>query len=232
MHFHLPKPLHGWREFVGEVGIIVLGVLIALAAEQAIETMRWHQKVHRTKDLLDLELHDDALNAYGWLTTHRCLDRELDAAESAVGASRVSGTIAATPPYTPELDLFTSDAWINTRSLEVTDHMSPDMMRTYSRLFFFPTELQGNIVQLHQIAAELRPLSGRLRNVSPDEAGDYQRLIGKARELQDRTELAQKILITRASGAEIRLSPKEMNDEVMSRRATYGACVGRPDLTL
>ena len=30
MHFHFPKPLHGWREFVGEVGIIVIGVLIAL----------------------------------------------------------------------------------------------------------------------------------------------------------------------------------------------------------
>jgi hypothetical protein len=25
MHFHLRKPLHGWREFAGEVGIIVLG---------------------------------------------------------------------------------------------------------------------------------------------------------------------------------------------------------------
>lgn len=25
MHFHLPKPLHGWREFAGEVGIIVVG---------------------------------------------------------------------------------------------------------------------------------------------------------------------------------------------------------------
>ena len=37
MHFHLPKPLHGWREFAGEVGIIVLGVLIALGAEQALE---------------------------------------------------------------------------------------------------------------------------------------------------------------------------------------------------
>jgi hypothetical protein len=31
MHFHLPKPLHGWREFAGEVGIIVIGVLIALS---------------------------------------------------------------------------------------------------------------------------------------------------------------------------------------------------------
>lgn len=34
MHFHMPKPMHGWREFLGEVGIIVFGVLIALSAEQ------------------------------------------------------------------------------------------------------------------------------------------------------------------------------------------------------
>jgi hypothetical protein len=27
VHFHLPKPLHDWREFAGEVGIIVIGVL-------------------------------------------------------------------------------------------------------------------------------------------------------------------------------------------------------------
>ena len=37
MHVHLPKPMHGWRQFVGEVGIIVLGVLIALSAEQIVE---------------------------------------------------------------------------------------------------------------------------------------------------------------------------------------------------
>lgn len=36
MHFHLPKPLHGLHEFIGEVRIIVLRVLIALGAEQTI----------------------------------------------------------------------------------------------------------------------------------------------------------------------------------------------------
>ena len=30
MHVHLPKPIRGWRAFVGEVGIIAHGVLIAL----------------------------------------------------------------------------------------------------------------------------------------------------------------------------------------------------------
>ena len=44
MHFHLPKPLHGWREFAGEVGIIVLGVLIALGAEQLIQTFTRNER--------------------------------------------------------------------------------------------------------------------------------------------------------------------------------------------
>ena len=232
MHFHLPKPLHGWREFAGEVGIIVLGVLIALAAEQAIETLRWHEKVERTKDLLDSELHDDALSAYGWLATGPCLDQQLNAAELAVGAGRSSGAIAATAPYSPELDVFTSDSWLNARSLEVTDHMSPEAIRTYSRLFFFPTELQNDIVELHQLAAELRPLAAGVRNVSSQEAGEYQRLIAKTRELQDRTELAQKILIILAARAQVRLSGKEMKEAVAERKALHDTCTGPPDLTL
>jgi hypothetical protein len=39
MHVHLPKPMHGWRQFAGEVGIIVLGVLIALGFEQVVQSI-------------------------------------------------------------------------------------------------------------------------------------------------------------------------------------------------
>ena len=59
MHFHLPKPLHGWREFTGEVGIIVLGVLIALGAEQVVETIHTHQRIRETRAALDAELSRD-----------------------------------------------------------------------------------------------------------------------------------------------------------------------------
>jgi hypothetical protein len=51
MRFRLPKPLHGWRAFVGEVGIIVVGVLIALGAEQAVESARCAVKARMAKDL-------------------------------------------------------------------------------------------------------------------------------------------------------------------------------------
>jgi hypothetical protein len=29
-HFHLPKPLHGWSEILGEIDIIALGVMMAV----------------------------------------------------------------------------------------------------------------------------------------------------------------------------------------------------------
>ena len=58
MHFHLPKPLHGWREFVGEVGIIVVGVLIALGAEQVVETVHMHRQAADANRRIRAEIGD------------------------------------------------------------------------------------------------------------------------------------------------------------------------------
>jgi len=41
MHIHLPKPLHGWKEFTNEIFVIVVGVLIALGFEQVVEELHW-----------------------------------------------------------------------------------------------------------------------------------------------------------------------------------------------
>ena len=78
MHVHLPKPLHGWREFAGEVGIIVLGVLIALGAEQLVEAVHWHNQVHETRDAIDAELSHDLAVLHYRLDARDCVGRRLD----------------------------------------------------------------------------------------------------------------------------------------------------------
>jgi hypothetical protein len=45
VHIHLPKPLHGWRELIGEVAVIVIGILIALGGEQAVEALHHRAEV-------------------------------------------------------------------------------------------------------------------------------------------------------------------------------------------
>lgn len=77
MHFHLPKPLHGWREFVGEVGIIVLGVLIALGAEQVVEAVHWRHTIDAERQALDADVRDmwNAMSAR--IVIEKCVDNRL-----------------------------------------------------------------------------------------------------------------------------------------------------------
>jgi hypothetical protein len=78
MRFAVPKPLHGWREFVGEVGIIVLGVLIALGAQQLVEDWQWNKEVRAER----ASLMQEASDVLGTIAARNaqvpCVDRRLD----------------------------------------------------------------------------------------------------------------------------------------------------------
>jgi hypothetical protein len=78
MHFHLPKPLHGWREFAGEVGIIVIGVGIALAAEQALEANHWRHVVHAEGEAVEQEVSDNEGAMMVRVLMQPCVDRRLN----------------------------------------------------------------------------------------------------------------------------------------------------------
>ena len=52
MEFHKPKPIRNWREFLKEFGTIVLGVSVALAAEQAVEWWHWRGQVAETRTMI------------------------------------------------------------------------------------------------------------------------------------------------------------------------------------
>src|SRR5947209_17021640 len=77
MHFHLPKPLHGWREFAGEVGIIVIGVLIALGAEQVVEAFAWREKVAIVRQSLMGELSNDRARWEHDVAAAKCISDEV-----------------------------------------------------------------------------------------------------------------------------------------------------------
>src|SRR5947209_2838278 len=100
MHFHLPKPLHGWRAFVGEVGIIVIGVLIALGAEQIAEAWQWHEKVAVVRKSLMGELGNDRARWELDVAWTRCASRQLDR----VDRWAAQGAPPAATPLVPAYD--------------------------------------------------------------------------------------------------------------------------------
>lgn len=77
MPIKLPAPLKGWRVFAGEVGVIVLGVVIALGAQQFVETLQWREEVRRTEDALTIEIAESVLHASERQMVNRCLHDRL-----------------------------------------------------------------------------------------------------------------------------------------------------------
>ena len=61
LDIHKPKPWRGLPEFVKEIGTIVIGVLIALGAEQGVEWLHWRHEVEAERRSLLAEAQD-ALN--------------------------------------------------------------------------------------------------------------------------------------------------------------------------
>src|SRR5689334_18395631 len=111
MQFKLPKPLHGWREFAGEVGIIVLGVLIALGAQQIVESFHEAQVKRETVSAARAEL----ATALGDFVNRRllepCIDRRFDEVSALLSASARPGYRAPTWIGRPQFWGFDASAW-------------------------------------------------------------------------------------------------------------------------
>lgn len=124
MHFHLPKPLHGWREFAGEVGIIVLGVLIALGAEQAVEWFHWRNEVADARRALDRELAYDLGALVNRQQEGPCIDRRLNEIRRLLtGSSSGLGSAARSPLGQPQLWRPRTNVWQATMAAQVAEHM-------------------------------------------------------------------------------------------------------------
>lgn len=53
MEIHKPKPVHSWRELLSEVGVVVIGIVIALSGEQAVEAVHHAEQRKELRQALD-----------------------------------------------------------------------------------------------------------------------------------------------------------------------------------
>jgi hypothetical protein len=84
---HHPKPWHGWREFAKEIGTIVIGVLIALAAEQTVEALHRRHAIEEARGALDKELAWNRMAFDIQTAQATCASRRLDDLERWASAS-------------------------------------------------------------------------------------------------------------------------------------------------
>lgn len=229
MDIHKPKAAHSWREFATEIGTIICGILIALAAEQAAEQLHLRERVREVHGQLLSETSANAGSALEWLAISPCLDQQLLAADQAAWQARNTGVLRpAEHRFAPPLEEFTSDSWLNARSLQVADHLSPEEVKSFTRAYFMASEMAGNITSLHEQAGALEPLARPLDHVSGAEADELIAKIGRAKELQSRMVEASVLLILSADGVHAPDPLAQAQADLPALRKLHGACVADP----
>jgi hypothetical protein len=133
MHLHLPKPLHGWRAFTGEVGIIVVGVLIALGAEQVVENVRERNAVAQIRGALRGELADDRARWEDMRAQDPCTVSRLDAIDAWLRSTPAGKRL----PDAFRITLWNmhSSAWDIAKTSPAAAHIPLTERLTYASLF-------------------------------------------------------------------------------------------------
>lgn len=140
MDLRMPKPIHGWRQFFGEVGIIVLGVLIALGAEQIMSNRNDHDVAAATRAAVRDEINDGLASIALRGQAEPCIDRRLGELREIFADWARNGA-------------FTTPRWVaQAPTLEVT-LARYDAALAAGRIALLPSEEQ---YQMGAIAAQIR----------------------------------------------------------------------------
>ena len=180
-HFHIPKPLHGWREFVGEVGIIVLGVLIALSAEQVVELLHWQQQVRQGRaDLADSYTTLRAQMRERQLISP-CLDRRFDEIAAILDQASEDGRL---PPLgdigQPRMRTINEPAWPALVTTGVAMHFPRDETTQYDGVEAYIELWKGDEQREREAWTRLYSIVGPGRSIGESELGDIRAALGQA----------------------------------------------------
>jgi hypothetical protein len=129
----LPKPLPGWREFFGEVGIIVLGVLIALGIGEVADGLRWDEMARDSVRSIRAEWGQNGGVFEERVLVQPCLDRRLAELESIIREARHTGRLPdiseiGRSPHRP----LTTDAWKQVTASETLLHIDANQVKLFT----------------------------------------------------------------------------------------------------
>jgi hypothetical protein len=227
MDIHTPKPWHGLREFLKEWGIIVVGVLTALAAEQIVQALDWRHKVDVAVDAMRAEVgDDDAPELHFRAVLHPCLQGRLDDIRSAVEAGKSRDEVANLISGYKLLFLsFDSLALNAANASDVTTHIPNAELQKWMNIYsMMPLLDRTNAKEAGDVAGlrSLRRTGGPLSDVERDRAVQA---VEALRQDDNLMYGAITYVLPEIEKAGIALTPKRKASFMVWARKRYGACI-------
>lgn len=246
MRIRLPKPMHGWRAFSGEVGVIVLGVLIALGASQLVEDWQWRVQMKREKNVFQNELVNTFGNAYLRLAARPCLDNRLQEITERLNQPGTrwrampdkldfgEGQKDSPKPYNPPFvgSTILSEGWSNALANGAVNHLPIETALHLARVYAGGNRLQDEEQHEEQAAARLAPLALD-RELSADSRIRMLQDVAELQRINNRIAVVSGQIFINFFGAGLGYTWQDMRDiwkiGVDSERSIRGSCVTEPE---
>src|SRR3569833_867709 len=144
MDIHKAKPWHGGREFLKEIGTIVIGVLIALAGEQAVEALHGRHQANAGEAVLREAFLREVNNAALREAQDACVAARLATLSSVVQKGTETGRLPpigaiGLPAFTP----WTVGAWPALVADQTVSHLPRAKAIAYTAIVQQPAYLSG-----------------------------------------------------------------------------------------
>jgi len=194
MDIHKAKPWHGGREFLKEIGTIVIGVLIALAGEQAVEALHGMHQASAGEAVLKEAFVREVTNAALREAQEACVTQRLRTLSSIVQRGTETGRlppigVIGHPSFTP----WTVGAWEALVADQTVSHLPRDKAIAYTA-----------------IVQQTRYLSG-LSDREEDQWSLLDSMVGSGRRLSDVEAQQLRITLAAASDSNLLMSRTSAN---------------------
>jgi hypothetical protein len=138
MEIHKAKPVHGWRELLSEVVVIVIGVSIALSGEQLVETVHWREQVRGAHEALAADMSTVLGMAAERESFSICLDQHLNhLADDIDEASRTGRLPPQGAMHRAPRRLWRLNSWDGLVAAGIGPHLPRDELLRISQMAFY-----------------------------------------------------------------------------------------------
>jgi len=224
-----PKPWHDWREDGRELAIVVIGVLIALLAQQVVQGWEWKDKVAAAERAMRREmLWDNGPQLYQRAVMHPCAIQRLDALRAAVEAGKPRKQITALiDSYWVPYFSYDSIAHDAANTSDVASHMPSETMDLYAIIYTQMPAMSRNSERETADLAQLRALN---RSGGPLSPAERDKVLSASEALRSENHLMW--LVSGWTMPKLRelgsLDADRVQEMMADAREHYGDCVKPP----
>ena len=167
MDIHKPKSVHSWRELLNEVGVVVIGIVIALAGEQAVEAWHWSHQTREVEEALRAEVQNSVDNVAERFAVDGCLRHQLTDLQTAA-LTRAPVTKPPSANHTrimPDIYVspwrdWTRGSWETAMASNTLSHIRPTRLNTYASAYKAIADIDDIIRRERATKGSLAPLVG------------------------------------------------------------------------